>query len=294
MDTETIVNTAVPIAVFVMMFALGTGLTLTDFRLALMRPKALLIGMVTQIAAVPILGILFVSMQQLDAGIALGIVILALCPGGAMSNVLTRVAGGDVALSVSLTAVTNLLSVVTLPTLLVISVDYFLDADINGINIQDVVQRILIVVTVPVLLGTIVRHVAPRLMQRHEQGIFRISLVVFLLIIGWAMGESIDTLRDGLILLGWQLAILVALLLCLGFGVGWVFDLPSSQRTTLALETGVQNSGLGLAAATMLFAETSGFPLSATPSIAYSAIIYALALPFVVWLSRRQPIQRRP
>ena len=99
---DTIIDVAVPVAVFVMMFALGLGLTVADFRLTLKRPKALLVGVASQIVLVPVVGFLFVSLLQQDADLALGIVLLALCPSAAMSNLLTRIAGGDVALSVSL------------------------------------------------------------------------------------------------------------------------------------------------------------------------------------------------
>ncbi len=286
MATETIVNAAVPIAVFVMMFALGVGLTLRDFRSALKRPKALLLGVCTQAVAVPMMALLFVSMQNVDAEIALGIVILALCPGGAMSNVLTRIAGGDVALSVSLTAFTNLLSVATLPFLTLLAVSYFLGTQVDQIDINEVTQRVLVIVTVPVLLGTLLRHFAPRIIQRHERNIFRASLAIFILIIGWAFTASIDVLYAGVLTLGWQLALFTVLLLGLGAAAGWGFGLSRRQGTTLALETGVQNSGLGLAAATMLSIESSSFPLSATPSVVYSAIIYVLLFPLVFWLSR--------
>jgi len=288
MTTENIINAAVPIAVFIMMFALGTGLTFNDFRRALERPKALLLGLSTQIVAVPIMGVLFVSMQTLDAEIALGIVILALCPGGAMSNVLTRIAGGDVALSVSLTALTNLLSVATLPILTLLAVSYFLGNDVDRVDIQEVTKRVILVVTIPVVLGTLLRHFAPVVILRQEKRIFRLSLAVFILIIGWAMVESSETLFAGLFLLGWQLTFLIVLLTGLGFLVGTLFGTSSSQRTTLALETGVQNSGLGLAAAAMLSVDPASFPVSAVPSVVYSALIYAFLFPVVLWLSHRK------
>src|SRR6056297_3593739 len=116
-----------------MMLALGLGLTLTDFRNALTRPKALLLGIASQIALVPLVGLLFVSIQQQDAAITLGIVLLTLCPGGAMSNLLTRIAGGDVALSVSLTAGTNLLMVVTLPTFSFLAAQHFVGIEASPI-----------------------------------------------------------------------------------------------------------------------------------------------------------------
>lgn len=282
MATDTIVNAALPIAVFVMMFALGIGLKLADFQSALRSPKALLVGMSTQLLAVPALGFVFVVMQSLDAQIALGIVILTLCPGGAMSNVLTRIAGGDVALSVSLTAITNLLSVATLPALTVIAANYFSGADVDRMDIRQISQRVVLIVTVPVLLGTLLRHSAPRLIERYERAVFRMSLVFFSLIIAWAFVESLEALLQGIVLLGWQLALLTLLLLGLGFGMGRMFGLSPAQRTTVTLETGVQNSGLGLSAAVLLWADPSGLPLSATPSVVYSAIIYAFLVPCVL------------
>jgi BASS family bile acid:Na+ symporter len=290
MTTETIINTAVPIAVFIMMFALGTGLTFNDFSRALERPKALLIGLSTQIVAVPIMGVLFVSIQTLDAEIALGIVILALCPGGAMSNVLTRIAGGDVALSVSLTAVTNLLSVATLPILTLLAASHFLGNVVDRVDIQEVTKRVVFVVTIPVVLGTLLRHFAPGVILRQEKRIFSLSLAVFILIIGWAMVESSEILFAGLFLLGWQLTFLIVLLTGLGFLAGTLFGTSSSQRTTLALETGVQNSGLGLAAAAMLSVDPASFPVSAVPAVVYSALIYTFLFPVVLWLSHRKRV----
>lgn len=288
MPTDTIVNAAVPLAVFVIMFALGVGLTIHDFRGALTRPKALLLGIIAQVCIVPITGIVYVSILHLDPEIALGIVILALCPGGAMSNVLTRIAGGDVALSVTLTGATNLLAVATLPVLTLLAVSYFRGTGTGETDIQEVTQRVLLVVTVPVLLGALLRHFVPNVMRRYQRAIFRFSLAVFLLIIAWAFIESFEALYNGLAVLGWQLTVLIVVLFSLGYGIGWMFTLSPSQRTTLALETGVQNSGLGLAAATMLSSEASGFPVSAIPSVVYSALVYLLVFPFTIWLSRRQ------
>jgi BASS family bile acid:Na+ symporter len=111
---------------------------------------------------------------------------------------------------------------------------------------------------------------------------------VFLLIIAWAFIESFETLYNGLAVLGWQLTVLIVVLFSLGYGIGWMFTLSPTQRTTLALETGVQNSGLGLAAATMLSSEASGFPVSAIPSVVYSALVYLLVFPFTIWPLRRQ------
>lgn len=286
MTTDTIIDFAVPVAVFVMMFALGLGLTLADFRIALRRPKALVLGVASQIVLVPVAGFLFVSVQRQAPDLALGIVLLTLCPGAAMSNLLSRIAGGDVALSVSLTAVSNLLSAVTLPALSLLAADHFLGPEATRIEFGDLTLRVVAVATVPVLLGMAIRRLAPRFVERHEPAIFRICFAVFIAIIGWSFMEVAETVQSGLILIGWQLAVLTFLLLGLGLAVGQVCGLSAPQRTTIAVETGVQNSGLGLAAGAMLWGDTAGFPLFATPSVVYGALTYTLTFPVVILLSR--------
>ncbi|SEM68925.1 bile acid:sodium symporter family protein [Palleronia pelagia] len=286
MTTDTIIDVAVPVAVFVMMFALGLGLTVADFRSSLKRPGALFLGIASQIVLVPIVGFLFVSAQQQDAELALGIVLLTLCPGAAMSNLLTRIAGGDVALSVSLTAVSNLLSAATLPALSVLAANYFLGTEGTRVAFEDLTLRVIALATVPVLLGMAIRYLAPRPVESHELAIFRICSAVFIAIIGWSFIEVADTLRSGLILIGLQLLLLTFLLLGLGLALGQACGLSAPQRTTIAVETGVQNSGLGLAAGAMLWGDAAGFPLYATPSVVYGALTYAMTFPVVILLSR--------
>lgn len=286
MTNEAIIDVAVPVAVFVMMFALGLGLTLADFRAALTRPKALLLGVFCQIVLVPVAGLLFVSVALQDANLALGIVILALCPGAAMSNLLTRIAGGDVALSVSLTAVSNLLAVATLPALSLLAAGHFLGAEPARIEFGDLTLRVMGVATVPVILGMTLRSLAPRVIARCEVAVFRICFAVFLAIIGWSFMEVAETVEFGLVLIGWHLVLLTFLLLGLGLAVGQVCGLSVPQRTTIAIETGVQNSGLGLAAGAMLWGGSAGFPVFATPSVVYAALTYTVTFPLVFLVSR--------
>jgi BASS family bile acid:Na+ symporter len=284
--TDTIIDVAVPVAVFVMMFALGLGLTLADFQAALKRPKALLLGIMSQIALVPLVGFMFVSVWQQEAQLALGIVLLTLCPGAAMSNLLTRIIGGDVALSVSLTAVSNILSAATLPAVSLLAGGYFLGTEAPRIAFGDLTLRVVAVATVPVILGMTARYAVPRAIERCETAVFRLCFIVFIAIIGWSFIEVADTLQFGLLLVGWQLAALTMLLLCLGLAVGRVFGLTARQRATIAVETGVQNSGLGLAAGAALWGDAAGFPIFATPSVVYAALTYVMTFPVAICLSR--------
>lgn len=285
MTTDTAINLAIPVAVFVIMFALGLNLTARDFGNALRNPRAFLLGLVAQIALVPVVGGMLVAAQQPEAAIGLGIVILALCPGGASSSVLTRLVGGDVALSVSLTTVTNLASVATLPVLSVLAARHFLGAELAPIEIREMMLRVAMIATLPVVLGMLVRHLAPEATARREPMVFRISFAFFLLIIGWAIVGSFADLHDGMLRLGWQLACLTLLLLGLGFALGRMFGLAAPQCTAVAIEACVQNSGLGVAVGSMLWAGQPGFPLYATPSAVYGILTYVLTLPLVVLLS---------
>ena len=161
MTQNEAINVAIPVAVFVMMFSLGIGTTKEDFQNALRTRTPFLIALMLQFLLVPFAGLMLITVQQQDAAIKIGIAILMLCPGGAISNVLTRIAGGDVALSVSITAITNLLSIATLPTLSVVAAKYFVGTDANQIDIAEVTVRVTIIATVPVLLGVLARWSSP-------------------------------------------------------------------------------------------------------------------------------------
>jgi BASS family bile acid:Na+ symporter len=297
MTSDTAISIAVPVAVFLIMFAIGLGLTRRDFEKALRSPRALLLGVVAQMALVPFAGLLLVAAHRPEAGLALGIVILVLCPGGAMSNLLTRLAGGDVALSVSLTAITNILSIATLPALSALAAEHFLGAAVGRLDIGDLVLRVAMISTVPVLLGIVLRHLAPRPCARHEAAVFRGAFIIFLVLIVWSILASIQELRAGMLALGWQLAMLSLLLLGLGFVIAWLCGIGPPQRITLAIETGIQNGGLGLAVGSMLWVEGSGFPLPAIPSGVYGVLMYLLTFPLVILLAaaaRRRALPALP
>jgi BASS family bile acid:Na+ symporter len=236
--------------------------------------------------AVPATGFLLARVYPIDAAISLGIVILALCPGGAFSNILTRLAGGDVALSVSLTASTTLLSIATLPAVSVLAAQYFVGDTVRQIEITEVLLRIALISTLPVLLGTGLRHFAPRLVERHEPIVFRVSFLVFMFIVAWSVFSGIEVLKDGIVLLGGQLATLALLLLGLGYGLGKLFRLSETQSITLSIETGLQNGALGLVIGSMLWADSSTFSVYATPSGVYGLLNYIFIIPVVMLATR--------
>lgn len=283
---EAIFDIAIPAAVCIIMVSIGFGVTRDDILGALAVPKAFWIGVTAQLMLVPVFVLLFLILLQPEREIALGMMILALCPGGALSNILTKVSGGNVALSVSMTAFTNVFAVATLPISSALAAGYFVGADVNAAEIRAITVQVALIGTVPILLGMALRYVAPDLAARHGAAFFGFSLVVFVLIMGWSIMESMNVFYAAMIELGWQLLTLLCVLLALGVAVGRVGGLTLPHRITLIFEIGVQNSALGIAVGGMMWRGTSGFPIYATPAAVYGSLTLLLLLPFVAIVSR--------
>jgi len=283
---DTLIDMAIPVAVIIIMIALGLGVTHNDFRIAFSEPKAFLMGVAAQLILVPLIVLVFLTSLQPEREIALGIMILALCPGGAMSNILTRIAGGDVALSLSMTAITNVVSVVTMQTLVVLAANHIVGAEVNASEIQEITVRVALIGTAPILLGMALRFFAPVLAQHYETSVFRIALTVFLLIMGWGVAEGMGVLYEGMILLGWHLLAVTCTLFALGMGIAWLGRLTPPRRIALTVEIAVQNSALGIAVGAMLWSEPSGFPVYVTPAAVYGFMTYITVFPLVLMMSR--------
>ncbi len=283
---DTILDIAIPAAVFIIMVSIGFGVTGRDLRQALRAPRAFLTGVTAQLMLVPSLVFLFLMLFPPEGEIGLGIMILALCPGGALSNILTKVAGGDVALSVSMTAFTNVFSVATLPTLSLLAASHFLGTDVNASEIQALTLQVAMIGTVPVLLGMCLRYMAPAFAERHGQSFFRVSLAAFILIMGWAIIESMNVFYAAMIALGWQLLAMLCLLLVIGGGIARLGMIALPQRITLVLEIAVQNSALGIAIGATIWQGASGFPIYATPAAVYGSLTLLLLFPLVALMSR--------
>jgi len=286
---DAILDLAIPVAVTIIMVSIGFGVTLQDFRVALAEKKAFMAGVTAQLMLLPVMAFLVLVLLEPDREIGLGIMILALCPGGALSNILTKVAGGDLALSVTMTAFTNVFSVATLPTLSVLAASYFVGSDVNASEIQAITLQVAMIGSVPVLLGMLLRYIAPTFGERHEQSFFQISLMAFVLIMGWGIIESINVFYASMIALGWQLLLLLCLMLAIGIGVSGLCMTATQQRISLIFEIGVQNSALGIAIGAIIWREAAGFPIYATPAAVYGSLTLLLLLPIAAvasWVSK--------
>lgn len=277
----TITDVVLPIALAFIMFALGLGLTFDDFARVARRPRDFFIGAALQIALLPVVAFLLISVWPLPPELALGVMIIAAVPGGVTSNILTAFARGDVALSISLTAVISLLSVVTLPAIMVFSVAHLMEGDQStDFTVTRTAISVFLIVAVPVLLGLMVRRLAESFARRFEPFARKISTGLFVLVLAAAVYQERANIIDYIAQAGAITLLLNVAMMALAFLVARLFATGLRQRIAISMECGLQNGTLAIAVATLLF----GGGLAAVPAATYSLIMFATALIFVAIL----------
>lgn len=289
---DLLISAGLPLALAVIMLTLGLGLGAADFARVATRPRAFAIGFAAQVVLVPALAFALLRLVPLDPALAFGFMILALSPGGATTNLLTRFARGDVALSVSLTAVVSLLSVVTVPIVVALSARAFLGEAAERIDITALAVALFLITTVPVLIGMAVRRLAPASAARAEPVMLRVAAALFVVVLLAALASQWDVFVANLPVLGPLLIAWGVLLIALGYGASRLLGLGAPQATTIAIEAGVQNGTVGITVATLV-AGTS-MPPFAVPAAVYGIVMYAVTLPAIFLFLRRKAGGRGP
>ena len=277
-----VVDVVLPLALAFIMFALGLGLTLDDFARVARQPKDFLVGALSQIVLLPLVAFALVSVWTLPPELALGVMIIAAAPGGVTSNILTAFARGDVALSISLTAVISLLSVVTIPLVVVVAYAQLIGGDAGDVSVTSTAISVFLIVTVPVILGLLVRRFAEGFAIRLEPAARQISAVLFVLVLAGAIFQERNNIANyfaqaGLVTLALNVAMMV-----LAYALARLFASGLRQRIAISIECGLQNGTLAIAVAALLF----GGGLAAVPAATYSLIMFATALVFIAFLRR--------
>lgn len=284
-----LVDVVLPLSLAFIMFSLGIGLTFADFRRVLVQPKAFALGAVNQLILLPVVAYIIVMIFGLEGPIAVGFMLLSFLPGGITSNVLAKYALGDVALSVTLTAVISLVVILTVPLLVTWSVGHFQGETVAAeIPVADLAISIFILTTVPVLIGLAVRRFAPGWSVRAEPWISRIANVLFALVVAYAFYDNWSTVQAQLTNLGPSLVVLTVVLLALGWFSARLLGFGKDTAATIAVETGLQNVLLGLTVAGALAGYISvdtvdGYALYALPAGVYALTMYILIAPFILW-----------
>ncbi|MDB5793172.1 MAG: hypothetical protein JWQ80_3196 [Massilia sp.] len=283
MQGDIVSSVLLPVALAFIMFSLGLGLTPPDFARIARQPRALLVGMLCHFVLLPLACFAMLKVAGLGGAFAVGFMILAACPTGSTSNLLTYIARGDVALALSFTAVASVLTIFTLPMIVSFSLDYFAGAEQTvPAPIGTMMGQIFLMVGLPVALGMLVRSRRPSWALRIEPKATKIATVLFILIVIAAAAKNWALLRDNFATLApFAVALNVTMLLC-GFLVARLARLSRRQSITLGIETAVQNATLALVIASTVLKQDA----MAIPGALYGVLMYAGGLVFAYSMRR--------
>ena len=268
-----------PLALAIIMFGLGLGLTLNDFLRVIKIPRDFIVGFICQVILLPIIAFILIKIIPMPLEIALGVMIIAAAPGGVTSNVLTKFANGDVALSVSLTAIVSILSILTVPLIIFTSADLLGFSEINReISITSIALKMFFVVTVPVIFGIIVRSLMTDFIVSKTLIIQRISVILFMIVFISIWVEEWDKIISFITRAGLVALILNIVMIFIGYYMAKYFTSGVEQRKCISLECGLQNGTLAVFVATQLFDDI----IFMVPTAAYALIMFVTSIIFVL------------
>ena len=282
-----IIDVFLPLSLIFIMFTLGIGLTYSDFTNLFHNPKAFFIGITNQMVILPITAFLIIILMGITKEIAVGIMILASCPGGVTSNIITKLAEGDTALSISYTAVISLLTIVTLPMVTVLSMQYFMGVEAPPINLLTLGFTMFFVTAIPVGLGILVRSINNNFADNFEIIAIKISTILFIIIILFALFSEWQTFINNLPQIGPAIVLLIVSMLIIGYKTSNWFKMNNQQSLTVAIESGIQNGTVGIAIGNIIINPETGLSILSIPSGVYGILMYFVCLPFVFWYVKR-------
>ena len=284
-ESNVIIDVVLPLSLAFIMFSLGLGLTTSDFGLVFTEPKAFAIGITNQMLVLPIIGFSVATILGLSGEMAVGLMILACCPGGVTSNILTKLAKGDTALSISYTAVVSVVTVISLPLIIGFSMDHFMGEAAPDIDILSLGVTMFMLTALPVTVGMLMRRYSPDRTDKIEPRASKLAAGLFVIIVIAAIVSEFDTLMDNLGTLGPAVIILNVVMLGIGWSSASVFGLNEQRATTVAIESGIQNASVGITVGGLILAPTAGATLStlSLPSGVYGVLMYLVIAPFLFW-----------
>ena len=276
-----------PLFLAFIMFSLGLGLKKADFARVLKFPKAFGVGLFNQLVLLPLIAFALCYAFSLSPEYSVGLMILAFCPGGVTSNVLTKLAGGNAPLSISLTAVTSLLSIVTVPLLVALSVNHFMATEAPPVDVPRLGIAMFLITAVPVTIGMVFTAKSPVLVERIAPVVSKVAVAMFATIVLIALAKNFQAFSSNLGSLGPVSVLLNVSLLALGLATAKMIGLGARDATTISLESGVQNGTLALAVGSIV-AGTGGdvLPPVTIPAVVYSITMYIVCTPFVLMRRR--------
>ena len=279
-----IVTKIAPIILALIMLGLGLGLKVEDFTRVLKTPKDFIVGFISQLIILPIVAYLLIIILRTPPEIAIGVMIIAAAPGGVTSNILTKFANGDVALSISLTAIISLISIITVPLIIFTSADLFGITNISeNISMIGIALKMFLVVTVPVILGMIIRKFAENFVVSKANIFDKLNIILFVIFFVAAFYEERENFINFLKQAGLITLILNLTMMIIAYYLAKAFASGIKQMKCIALECGLQNGTLAIFVSTQIFGADI---LYALPTGAYALIMYITGFIFVFLLRR--------
>ena len=273
-----VTDVILPLALAFIMFALGLGLTGEDFLRVARQPRDFFVGAFSQIILLPIIAFILVKIWPIAPELAIGVMIIAAAPGGVTSNLLTYFAKGDVALSISLTAIISLLSVVTIPFIVLTSIGLLADTSIaQDISLLSMARDMFLIVTVPVILGMLFRKFIPTAAIRFEPMAKKVSIVLFVLVVLGAIAAEKENIVSYFAQAGLITLLLNVIMMVVAFYLAQLLGSGNEQKKCITIECGLQNGTLAIFVATSIF----GGGAYVIPAATYSLIMFFTSLIFV-------------
>ena len=266
-----------PLALAFIMFALGLGLSGSDFLRVIKQPRDFFVGALSQIILLPVIAFLLVKIWPISPELAIGVMIIAAAPGGVTSNILTAFAKGDVALSISLTAIISLLSVLTIPFIVFATLDLFDLANTGNVSLTKMVLSMFLIVTVPVILGMLFRRFASKATLIFEPVAKKVSIILFILVLLGAILAERENIVSYFVQAGLITLVLNVVMMIVAYYVAKLLASGAEQRKCITIECGLQNGTLAIFVATSMF--DGG--IYVIPAATYSLIMFVTSLIFV-------------
>ncbi|MDC0049206.1 bile acid:sodium symporter family protein [Verrucomicrobia bacterium] len=283
-----IVKVLLPLILAFIMFSLGLGLKGSDFSRVLKFPVAFGAGLFNQVVFLPLIALGLAYAFGLSDVFAVGLMILALCPGGVTSNILAKIAGGNAPLSISLTAVTSLLSIFTVPLILAFSVNHFMGEAAKPVDVTRLGLTMFLITAVPVAVGMALAAKSPALVDKIAPGVSGTAVGLFVIIIVAALAKNWEVFSSNLGTLGPVAILLNVVMLVLGLVSAKLLRLDDRDATTISIESGVQNGTLAIAVGSIIaVVEGEVLPPETVPAAVYSITMYFVCVPFVFWRRNR-------
>ena len=286
MESSFLTTVFLPLALFIIMLGMGLGLTLKDFQRILTEPKGVLLGLIAQLVMLPLIGLALATVLPLTPELAVGVMILTACPGGPTSNLMTYLAKGRVALSITLTAIGSLITVFTIPLVVNAAMGYFMGAgaDLQLPFVTTVIQ-IAVITLVPVSVGMLLHHYTPQCAATVEKQVKWLAMFFLGLVIAGLLLKERANVLSFFLQVGWVTLPLVVLSMSAGYGLARLARLDQPSATAITIEVGIQNGTLAIAIASAPTFLNN--PTMAIPSAIYSLVMFVIGGAFAWWAQNR-------